>query len=219
MNKQPEITKQTRKNLMDAFWQLYCEKRIEKITVKDITTKAGYNRGTFYEYFTDVYCVLEQIEASVLPNMEKHRDIMMNMNTHLPFKHLTEVYNKNKQYFVVLLGKNGDPAFQEKIKNTYKALVRPGLQPIVEDDYILECTLEYTMSAFISVMTYCFTREENPNIEKMVQLLYSLMNDGVMKILNGTFQSKSWALREYPIVKNDEKSKLEADATHQLPII
>jgi AcrR family transcriptional regulator len=182
MNKHPEITTQTRKNLMDAFWQLYCEKRIEKITVKDITQKAGYNRGTFYEYFTDVYCVLEQIEASVLPNIKKHQNIIKKMDTHLPpLKHFTDVYNKNKQYYVVLLGKNGDPAFQEKIKNAYKALVRPGLQPIVEDDYILECTLEYVMSAFIGVMTFCFTKEENPDIQKMIQLLYTLMRDGVMQ--------------------------------------
>ncbi|WP_277408818.1 TetR/AcrR family transcriptional regulator [Lacrimispora xylanisolvens] len=73
MIKQPEITMQTRKNLADAFWQIYCEKRIEKITVKEITTKAGYNRSTFYEYYTDVYDVLEQIEASVLPDIEKHK--------------------------------------------------------------------------------------------------------------------------------------------------
>ena len=96
---------------------------------------------------------------------------------------LTYVYIKNKQYFIVLLGKNGDPAFQEKMKNAYKSLLRPAIQSINRnvDDYMLECTLEYAMSAFIGVMTYCFTREENPDIEKTVQILYSLMEDGVMK--------------------------------------
>ena len=64
MKKQPEITVQTKQNLTDAFWQIYCTKRIDKITVRDITTKAGYNRGTFYEYFRDVYDVLEQIGTS-----------------------------------------------------------------------------------------------------------------------------------------------------------
>jgi AcrR family transcriptional regulator len=177
----PEVTKQTRKNLIDAFWEIYCEKRIEKITIKDITTKAGYNRGTFYEYFTDIYDVLEQIEASVLPNIEKHQDIIIERNFQLPLKHLTEVYSKNKQYFVVLLGKDGDPAFQEKMKNTYKAMLRPALQTLGTDDYVLECTLEYAMSAIIGLMTYCFMREENPDIENMVQLLYRLMCDGVIK--------------------------------------
>ena len=52
MQKKEKMTGQTRQNLMDAFWILYCEKRIEKITVKDIVNKAGYNRSTFYEYFS-----------------------------------------------------------------------------------------------------------------------------------------------------------------------
>lgn len=172
---------QTRKNLADAFWQIYCEKRIEKITVKDITTKAGYNRSTFYEYYTDVYDVLEQIESSVLPDIEKHKSIAANKNIQFPLKHLVHVYNKNKQYFVVLLGKNGDPAFQEKMKNTYKDLVRPILQSYETDDYILEYGLEYAMSAIIGMITYCFTMEEHPDIEKMVVLLNSFMNDGVLK--------------------------------------
>ena len=115
MKHNPEITAQTRKNLMDAFWNLYSKEGIGKVSVREIVSKAGYNRSTFYEYFTDVYDVLEQIEASVLPDVEKHQDIMTNLGAHLPLKHLTEVYSRNQKYFVVLLGKNGDPAFQEMI--------------------------------------------------------------------------------------------------------
>ena len=184
MIKQPEITMQTKKNLADAFWQIYCEKRIEKITVKEITTKAGYNRSTFYEYYTDVYDVLEQIEASVLPDIEKHKKMIPNGSMRFPLKHLVEVYNKNKQYFIVLLGKNGDPAFQEKMKNTYKDLVRPMVKTYESDDYKLECSLEYAMSAIIGVMTYCFTREEQPDIEKTVVLLNDFMNNGVIGLLS-----------------------------------
>ncbi len=188
MKHNPEVTAQTRKNLMDAFWDLYSKEGIGNTSVREITLKAGYNRSTFYEYFTDVYDVLEQIEAAILPDIEKHQpilqDIMMGKGAHLPLKHLTEVYSKNKKYFVVLLGKNGDPAFKEKIKNVYKDLIRPHLQSLASDEFILECTLEYSISALLGVMTYCFTREENPDIEKMVQFLASLMNDGLMKNYN-----------------------------------
>ena len=52
----------TRQALMDAFWTLYKKKRIEKITVKNITDAAGYNRSTFYQYFLDVYDILAQLE-------------------------------------------------------------------------------------------------------------------------------------------------------------
>ncbi|GFZ33815.1 hypothetical protein CSC2_43410 [Clostridium zeae] len=172
---------------MDAFWQLYSEKRIEKITIKDITIKAGYNRSTFYKYFTDVYDVLEQIESSILPDLEKHKDILMDTNKHLSLIHITEVYNRNKKYFVVLLGKNGDPAFHEKIKNVYKELIRPSFQSIYTDDLTLEYTLEYMMSAFIGVLTYCFTQEEDPDIQKLIQILWNLMHNEHSKIVNLMF--------------------------------
>jgi len=47
MNKQPMVTAQTKQNLIDAFWSLYCEKRIEKITIKEIAQRAGYNEEPF----------------------------------------------------------------------------------------------------------------------------------------------------------------------------
>ena len=51
MKKQPQITEQTKDNLRSAFWTLYSSKPIDKITIKEITDLAGYNRGTFYLYY------------------------------------------------------------------------------------------------------------------------------------------------------------------------
>ena len=100
-----------------------------------------------------------------------------------------EVFNKNKQYLIVLLGKNGDPAFRDKMKNTYKDLVRPILQSTETDDYTLEYGLEYAMSAIIGMITYCFTTEEHPDIERMAELLSSFMSHGVLK--NPEFAKKT----------------------------
>ena len=50
MKKQPHITEQAKNNLRIAFWSLYAQKPIEKISIKEITELAGYNRGTFYLY-------------------------------------------------------------------------------------------------------------------------------------------------------------------------
>ena len=59
-------TQITRQNLIDSFWQLYCKKRIEKITVKEICDRAGYNRSTFYVYFKDAYEILDEIEEQTI---------------------------------------------------------------------------------------------------------------------------------------------------------
>ena len=66
MKKQPHITEQTKNNLRIAFWSLYAQKPIEKISIKEITELAGYNRGTFYLYYNDVYDLLHQIEEEIL---------------------------------------------------------------------------------------------------------------------------------------------------------
>lgn len=186
MKKQPEITAQTKQNLIDAFWSLYCEKRIEKITVKEITQKAGYNRGTFYEYFTDVYDVLEQIEQSLIPTLDELPPVSMpNMKLGMPLNMFLALYDQNSKYYSVLLGDKGDPAFASKLKNSTKPIIQqvfadnPNVDP-VELDYILE----YILSAMIGIMSYWFRKGKELPAEKLMELMNELMEKGVMKRLN-----------------------------------
>ena len=71
MNKRPELTEQTKRNLRTAFWSLYAQKPLEKISVREITALAGYNRGTFYLYYQDVYDLLNQIEDELLDELQQ----------------------------------------------------------------------------------------------------------------------------------------------------
>ncbi len=186
MNKQPEITAQTRKNLIDAFWSLYCEKRIEKITVKEITQKAGYNRGTFYEYFTDVYDVLEQIEQFLIPTLNELPPITMpDNNMGMPVDVFLKLYEQNSKYYSVLLSDNGDPAFASKLKNSTKPMLKQAfsrnydLDP-VEFDFILE----YVLSGMIGIMSYWFRQDKILPAENLIALMYDVMENGVMKRLS-----------------------------------
>ena len=70
MRKQTDKTLQTKADLIAAFWKLYKEKPINKITVKEVTDTAGYYRSTMYYYFEDVYAILDEIETSVLQDWE-----------------------------------------------------------------------------------------------------------------------------------------------------
>ena len=47
--------------LMDSFKELVLEIPVEKITIKEITDKAGVIRPTFYNHFQDKYEVIERI--------------------------------------------------------------------------------------------------------------------------------------------------------------
>lgn len=185
MNKQPEVTAQTKQNLIDAFWSLYCEKRIEKITVKEISQRAGYNRGTFYEYFTDVYDVLNQIEQSLMPTLDElPPTTKLNHNMGIPFDMFLKLYEQNFKYYSVLLGDNGDPAFASKIKSSIKPLIMSAISnKIDKNDIELDFILEYILSAMIGILSYWFRMNKVLPAEDLIALMDELMDNEVMNKL------------------------------------
>ena len=51
----------TARLLADSFKELACRRPVEKITIKEITDRAGVIRPTFYNHFQDKYELLEWI--------------------------------------------------------------------------------------------------------------------------------------------------------------
>ena len=55
MKKHPEIQEATRRNFTQALIELYARQPLDKISVQALSARAGYNRATFYRYFSSVY--------------------------------------------------------------------------------------------------------------------------------------------------------------------
>ncbi|MBP3965082.1 TetR/AcrR family transcriptional regulator [Paenibacillus lignilyticus] len=187
MKKQLQLTLQTKQNLTDAFWTLYCTKRIEKISIKEITTRAGYNRGTFYEYFKDVYDVLEQIENNLLARLQ-HLMIpptltpVPPMDISIPVGILFQLFEELGDYFIVLLGDQGDPAFLSKVKASFKPLLQAKLMAEgITPGYELDYTIEFTLNAMIGILNYWFSQQARPTLDQLFVLMNELMNEGVLK--------------------------------------
>jgi len=168
---------------MDAFWSFYARKKIEQITVKEITEKAGYNRGTFYEYFSDVYDVLEQIESELIPMIDELPPLQIPAvgQNALPLDLFIKLFERNRKYYAVLLGENGDPAFAGRLKRAVKPLIREAfidkrIDPI-EADYALEIML----SAMIGILGYWFEQNQNLPAEQLISLVYDFMSGKVME--------------------------------------
>lgn len=64
-----EMNTQTRKRIEETILQLLAQKEFSKISVRDITTTASINRGTFYLHFADKYELLEKMEKDVLAGL------------------------------------------------------------------------------------------------------------------------------------------------------
>lgn len=185
MNRRTEITAQTKQNIMDAFWTLYCEKGIEKVTVKEVSSRAGYNRGTFYEYFSDVYDVLNEIEASLIPSLEELPPASTpNGAIGMPLDDFMSIWERNAGYYSVLLGDKGDPAFASRLKNSIKPVIMGALDddPAIDPEEV-DYVLEFTLSAMIGIMNYWFKKENTTSRDRLLKLIHSLTEDGIIKHL------------------------------------
>ena len=183
MNKQPEVTKQTMENLENAFWKIYAQKGIDKIAVKEITDTAGYNRGTFYLYYKDIYHMLDKIEMRILEDMTNEHpgkfnhgkeQECCNEDTVELIDKISETYNKYKKYLDVLFGEHGDPGFIEKWKTQMKADLRPKLVDTeLFEERIIDYVLEYHVTGSIALVRYCFTQKNPLPIEDMIHFMKS----------------------------------------------
>ena len=110
-------SKITRQNLIDAFCILAEKKPVPKITIRELVDKAGYNRGTFYKYFQDIYDVSEQVEGVVIDGVkENFRHKITPENFEQTFlEAFTNIQHERAIYFNVLLSPANQTRFTEKL--------------------------------------------------------------------------------------------------------
>lgn len=156
----------TKRLIRDALTELMEEKGFEGITVRDLTQKADINRGTFYLHYRDKYDLLEQSEAEIineiknLTNKINPLDALKFTGQGEPFPfiiNLFEYLHENSSFMKVVLGPNGDAAFQVKmkefIKNTFQQTIA---SKIKEEDMLvpLEFLISYVSSAHLGVIQH-----------------------------------------------------------------
>lgn len=175
MKKQPEITEQTRQNFVQAFLALNEQKEIHKITIRELCQQAGYNRSTFYQYFSDIYTLRNIIEENII--FEIHILFKTHLTNALKRKNLDvfmDFYSEHEKIFFVLLGKNGSQIFHEKIKNTVKSNLREifNISALtLEQEYLME----FTVSAMMSTLIYWFENNKSMPQETLSDLLFNII--------------------------------------------
>ena len=73
--------RKTKKILRECLTQLLKEKKIQDITVRELTEMADLNRGTFYLHYKDVFDLLEQTEEELLTAFRQLLNRLNSKNT------------------------------------------------------------------------------------------------------------------------------------------
>ena len=125
--------------LAESFKELAMQRSIEKITIKEITDKAGVIRPTFYNHFQDKYELLEWIITNDLlwPIQPLVENRMIKEALTLLFTNIEKERDFYRQ--AVKLEETGLPAANVliyKLENGATAIVRPsGTEPKIKIYY------------------------------------------------------------------------------------
>lgn len=182
MRKRPEKTEQTKADLKEAFWRLYADHPIDKITVGQVCELAGYNRGTFYLHFQDLYALLAEIEDALLVGMTECVATCMRrlsedsskLSCIAACKDVVLYYERNKAYIAVLLSERGDPAFIYRLKANLKPLWR--LYVVGEranrPEGEIDLMLEYTLAGTLFMISRWLTEPGTTSAMQLAHLIY-----------------------------------------------
>ncbi len=187
MDKKALASEQTKKALKDSFLAL-CEKNgISGVTVGEITKKAGYNRCTFYNYYTDIPEMLEDIENSVLSEISERVSAQEFQITNIndAFEHFLSFFEAYGNTIYVLLAKSGSSDFRNRFKESAFAIYRKALAGKLNTEQI-EYLITYVSSAGLGLVEHWYETGKKYSTDEFLRLLQSLISTGIMGYMQGT---------------------------------
>ncbi len=186
----------TRNNLIEAFWDIYKIKPLSKITVKEITDKAGYNRGTFYTYFSDINEILILLKESLIPTRDMIIGplMMLDKNGSNIFDTLERTNDYVKEHsdkISVLIGPEGDPSFVHEFKMRIRMIIMDYVYELkIKEPEKIEYIIEYQLSALIGMFQLWL--EKNGEVDEIIlgDFVEDISNHGVTTIMTSMLNNK-----------------------------
>lgn len=186
----------TRQSIREALIDLIEEKGFETITVKDITTRAKINRGTFYAHYQDKYDLMTKCEEEIMLEMTRMAKqnlpgllVALESNTQTPVPNpiaisMLEYINKNHKFIKAMLGSTGKITFQSRLKDfLWKTIFMDGPNSLIQEEKLLvpgQYLAAYIASAHIGVIQKWLEggRKESPN--EMADILSTMTVNGLV---------------------------------------
>ena len=107
----------TKAALKKALLKILKEKPISKVSIKELCEEASLNRGTFYLHYNEPNDLLREIEEDFIQEHFAHFTEYLNKD--LNTKVFTELFIsmiENKDVCIIIMGRNGNPMFMERVK-------------------------------------------------------------------------------------------------------
>lgn len=184
----------TKESIRDALIKLIDEKGFEAITVKDITTKAKINRGTFYAHYQDKFDLMKKCEEEIMLELSsivktKFSSAVASLKTEStsvqPFPHIVSVFeylNENSDTMRAVLGPKGDLSFQKRLKELmWETLYGDNPLAFVKEENLLvpgQYLSSYLGNAMLGVVQQWLNSGRKESPQEMARILTTITVNG-----------------------------------------
>lgn len=182
MKKQPQMTDATRSAMLDAFWAVYQQKPMARITIKDISDAAHVHRSTFYRYFTDIYDVLHQFEQRILDEISATLEQVQGEPevTNL-LAHAGVMVGALKDYAPAiyhLTSPTGDPGFRDQLRQQMLHHFS-GLSFVAGHSLELDYLFNFVFTNILANLNFWYEHRQEYSLEQIAELSKTLISKGI----------------------------------------
>ncbi|MBQ3489063.1 MAG: TetR/AcrR family transcriptional regulator [Clostridia bacterium] len=147
----------TKKAIRNATLHLLSQKNIEDISITELANTAQINRKTFYNYYQNMYQVVDEIENETV---EKFVSAIQStdwyngneLDFYKVFFCITESVRDNMEFFRYLLNISKTSEIIVKVETTLKEKAKNYFKQYLDmDDTLLTLSMDYVVSGMFSV--------------------------------------------------------------------
>ena len=181
----------TKRAIRNAFAKLMVEKDINDITIMELADTADINRKTFYNYYSGVYQVVEDIERDILTSYEELLggiEFKQYMNTpYSLFERFSLLINMDPEFFGYLLSMNGNVNLITRIMRLLKDKTCEVMVAQLDlDAYKADIMLDFVLSGMLSVYQHWFNSDQHISAEEVSQIISTMSFSGINGIINNS---------------------------------
>lgn len=178
----------TKRAIRNAFAKLMTEKDINDITIMELAATADINRKTFYNYYTGVHQVVEDIERDILQSYEVLLgDVQFKESMDAPymlFERFSQLINMDPEFFSYLLSMNGNISLITRIMRLLKEKTCEVMVAQLDiENYKADIMIDFVLSGMLSVYQHWLNSDRSVSIEEVTHIISTMSFSGINGVL------------------------------------
>ena len=177
--------RKTRRQLRECLITLLKEKKVQDITVRELTDMADLNRGTFYLHYKDVFDLLEKTEAELQEDFNqlvcKHDAVDLKQRPSVVFNEIYSLVYDNADLIEILLGENGDLNFVNRLKQLIREKCLKDWMEVFRSGNAaaFDAFFSFIVSGCIGLVQYWLQTGLKETPEQMAKLTEHIITKGI----------------------------------------